>query len=229
MEKERFFIMNIKFLPQSLDAEACVERPIKAKSAIPTWFKDVPLSVDHVGTSKACMPFVDSFTTGYIQRLWCDVEFYDNGLAARFDSEFAPVTIKKVEPKHVPIFDGFKALEIQWNTYWEPVTPEGYSTLYTHPLNQYNLPFMTFSGIIDTDKFNLTGPLRFLLKEGFNGIIKEGTPIYQMIPIKRDNWNNPEYEYDSNILLNQNKKLHEHHQKSGNGAYKKLFWQRKDY
>jgi hypothetical protein len=221
--------MEISFIAKDLDVEACVEPPLPAKKTIPHWFKDTPVSVDGIGTSKACMPFVDAFTTGYIQRLWCDVEFYDDGKKIRFDSDYDPITIKKIEPAHVPIFDGFCSVELQWNTQWEPLTPDGYSMLYTHPLNQYHLPFMTFSGVIDTDKFNLTGPLRFLLKQGFNGVIKEGTPIYQMIPIKRDSWSNPEYKYDYNMLLDQNKMLHSHHMESGHNAYKKIFWQKKDY
>jgi len=221
--------MDIKFIPKDADSEACVERPIQARKAVPEWFKNTPLSVDNIGTSKGCMPFLDTFTTGYVQKLWCDVEFYNDGTKVRFDSEYDPVTIKQLNPKHVPIFDGYAPVELQWNTHWEPLTPEGYSMLYVHPLNQYDFPFMTFSGIIDTDKFNLTGPLRFLLKEGFNGVIKRGTPIYQMIPLKRDEWNPPEYEYDYEISSKQNIKLHEHHQKVGAGAYKKMFWQRKDY
>jgi hypothetical protein len=221
--------MEIKFISKSLEAEACVEKPVQARTAIPEWFKKTPRVVDHLGTSKTCMPFFDTFTTGYIQKLWCDIEFSKNGTFAEFDSDHHPLTIQKENPKHVPIFDGHFSVELQWNTYWEPITPKGYSTLYTHPLNQYDLPFMTFSGIIDTDNFNLTGPLRFILKKGFEGIIKKGTPLYQMIPLKRDDWSNPKYEYDYDTLLNQNSQLNKYKSKNIGNAYKDLFWQKKNY
>lgn len=220
--------MDIKFIASNLDVEACVERPVQAKNAIPEWFKNTPRSINNIGTSKVCMPFLDSFTYGYIQRLWCDIEFFNGGTRVEFDSEFDPVTVKSLNPKHVPMFNGYAQVELQWNTQWEPITPEGYSTLYTHPLNQYDLPFMTFSGIIDTDKFNLSGPLRFVLKEGFEGIIKKGTPLYQMIPFKRDLWGAPEYSYDYDMLSEQNGKLDAYNFEHRNGGYKKIFWQNKN-
>lgn len=221
--------MEIKFIAKDRDTEACVPSPVRSANAVPEWFKNTPLAAEGEGTSKACPPFVDAFTTGYIQKLWCDVEFADNGRTVYFDSKYAPVTIKKNNPQHVPIFDGFESVELQWNTHWEPVTPEGYSALYVHPLNQYNLPFMTFSGIIDTDKFSLTGPLRFLLKSGFNGVIKSGTPLYQIIPLKRDKWNSQSNEYDYEILKDQNNKLHNYKFEHKHNAYKRLFWQKKEY
>lgn len=220
--------MEIKFIAKDLDVQACVDKPVQAKSVIPEWFKNTPRSINGVGTSKVCMPFLDSFTYGYIQTLWCDIEVSNNGQKIDFDSDFDPVEVKTVNPKHVPMFEGYASVELQWNTQWEPVTPDGYSTLYTHPLNHYDLPFMTFSGIIDTDKFNLTGPLRFVLKEGFEGTIKKGTPLYQMIPFKRDSWGIPDYTYDYDILLDQNTKLDSYNFKNKNGGYKKLFWQNKN-
>jgi len=219
--------MKVKFIAKDEDARACVEGPVLARTVIPNWFKDMPRSIDSVGTAKVCTPFVDAFVTGYIQRLWCDIEFYNDGTKVNFESKYPPVTVGKISPKHVPIFDGYGDIELQWNTHWEPVTDEGYSTLYTHPINQYNLPFMTFGGIIDTDNFSLTGPLRFLLKKGFNGIIKKGTPIYQIIPFKRDNWEAPNYDYDYESLREQNEKLDNYKFNHQSGGYKKLFWQKK--
>ena len=160
--------------------------------------------------------------------MWCDIEILNNGTVAKFDSEHDPITIKKINPKHTPMFNGYVPVELQWNTQWEPVTPKGYSTLYTHPLNQYDLPFMTFSGIIDTDEFNLTGPLRFILKEGFEGVIKKGTPLYQMIPFKRESLDIPEYDYDYDLLLNQNNKIDSYNYENKSGGYKKLFWKNKN-
>lgn len=220
---------SINFVPKSVDAEACVERPVRASAAMPEWFKKMPPSIDGHGSGKACPPFVDSFILGYIQKLWCDVEFSGDGKYVSFDSDFDPVTVKKINPKHVPIFEGYESVELQWNTHWEPVTPEGYSTLYLHPLNQYDLPFTTFSGMIETDKFSLTGPLRFLLKKGFNGVIKKGTPLYQMIPIKRESWDSEKYEYNHDMLNYQNNLINQYKHRGKHDGYKKIFWQKKKY
>jgi hypothetical protein len=65
----------------------------------------------------------------------------------------------------------------------------------------------------------------FFLKRGFQGIIKKGTPLFQMIPFKRDNW---EMELD----LSQ-EKFDEHEFKAENrrsmlyGYYKKTAWRKK--
>lgn len=221
---------DISFVTSNKDVEACVDRPVSAKTLIPDWFKDIPRTIDDKGTSKSCVPFLDAFMFGYVQRLWCDIEFTKKGTEVNFDSEHAPVKVGEVESKYVPRYDGYYFIEYQWNTQWEPKTPEGYSTLYTHPLNQYSLPFMTLSGIIDTDSFNVNGPLRFLLREGFEGIIKKGTPMYQIIPFKREDYTIKSYDYNpelislqSNVIINHNK------QTKTDGAYKKYFWKNKRY
>ena len=52
----------------------------------------------------------------------------------------------------------------------------------------HDLPFSTFSGIVDTDKHPMCISFPFLIRKDFNGILKKGTPIAQCIPIKRENF-----------------------------------------
>ena len=75
-----------------------------------------------------------------------------------------------------------------WSTETVIKTPKGYSCLYTHPLNRHDLPFTTLSGIIDTDSVIHEGHIPFFIKKDFEGVIKSGTPIIQVIPFKRENW-----------------------------------------
>jgi hypothetical protein len=95
----------------------------------------------------------------------------------------------------------------------------------THPLNRFDLPFTTTSGIVDSDKFFAPGNVPFFIKEGFSGIIPEGTPFLQLIPIKRATWK----------MVENNKGLSDMNTIQGNWVrqkgfeYKKIMWDRKKY
>jgi hypothetical protein len=72
--------------------------------------------------------------------------------------------------------------------FWAVKTPEGYSTLFMHPLHKDSLPFFAIQGFIDTDRFITDGHLSILIEKDFKGIIKQGTPLVQVIPFKREDW-----------------------------------------
>jgi len=112
-----------------------------------------------------------------------------------------------------------------WNIKWGVQTPSGYSSIFIHPLNRYDLPFTTTSGIMDTDTYSMGGEIPFFLKQDFEGIIPEGTPIVQIIPIKRDSWQSIRSKYDDRFVKNSLYQIG----KTLYGGYKKLFWQKKHY
>jgi hypothetical protein len=78
---------------------------------------------------------------------------------------------------------------------------------------------------MDADKYSTSGNLPFFMKEGFTGMIPAGTPIAQLIPIKRASWkfimNDEGIRYLDDL---QGSTV-----RSPGKSYKKLFWQRKDY
>jgi len=99
--------------------------------------------------------------------------------------------------------------------------------LFTHPLNRYDLPFYCSSAIVDTDIWGLPTFIPFFLKRGFSGIIPKGTPLFQMIPIKRDDW-----ELDIDISEEkywENKEREEKRRTHITAHYKKTTWQKKNY
>jgi hypothetical protein len=104
-------------------------------------------------------------------------------------------------------------------------TPPGYSSLITHPLNRHDLPFITLSGLVDTDMTMARGNLPFFLKEGFEGVIPAGTPMFQIIPFKRENWQMEEDKSIMKIGL-ENEFLTK---KSVYGWYKNNKWNKKLY
>ena len=84
---------------------------------------------------------------------------------------------------------------------------------------------MTHNAIIDTDKWPITGPIPFVLKKGFSGMIPAGTPIYQIIFIKREEWTSEGLEYDEKYVKNTTYSVRKFLQ----DGYKKQIWSKKEY
>ena len=232
---------KVIFIPGSQLADYVGISPKPSKNYIPKWLKEMS-QVQLKGngffgpTAKKCMPFMDSFLTGYTQELICDVEIIYNGkdndgndlIKYIWHGDIRPISSRQedsMSEKTFSNFDGFYNFEPHWITQWEPKTPSGYSTLYTHPLNRPDLPFYTLSGIIDTDSWQGPGPLGFLIKRGFQGIIPAGTPIYQMFFIKREIWNSEKTKYDERYQTEKIYKI----KRFAQDGYKKIHWSRKEY
>jgi hypothetical protein len=75
-------------------------------------------------------------------------------------------------------------------------------------------------------KWSITGPLPFLIKRGFEGIISAGTPIYQITFIKRENWISKEIKYDEEF---QKKHFYNIKKLLRGGGYKNFYWTKKEY
>jgi hypothetical protein len=211
------------------------------KDVIPEWFKKIekfsggklcifPSTI----TVKSCAPFMDTFLTGYYMPLAVDllVEQTSNGPRITwnfFDSEYKETDfVIKRDPSMVPtlpIPKGFHGNHFSWSTKQILKVEDGYSLLITHPLNRDDLPFRTMSGIVDANYAMTGGVLPFLLQEGFEGIIKAGTPIAQIIPIKSEPW---KLERNTN-LLSEAKLARSESLKHIIGWYKNKYWNRKEY
>jgi hypothetical protein len=99
--------------------------------------------------------------------------------------------------------------------------------LLTHPLNREDLPFHVTSGIIDSDVFFNAGNIPFFIKEDFEGVIPKGTPIAQLIPIKRYDWKMQIRSASSKALRNLGYFAYLARTKDFN--YKRTMWHRKKY
>ena len=103
--------------------------------------------------------------------------------------------------------------------------PKGYSALITHPLNRFDLPFVVASGIIDDGYAMAKGNYPFFIKKDFNGIIKQGTPIAQVLPFKRESW----VSEDDPLILGEAMLNHKKATAVLFGWYKNTFWRKKQY
>ena len=198
---------NISFTPDlSFELSEAVAPPSPAILNIPTWYKDTNLRIggeqrDGLSdgntqspntTVKGCSPFLDAFGFGYIYTLPLDVEIRDNGKGYDFNwrakGDFLTMHDRSQSPLTPPAIGGETEI-VKWMNAFFIKTPPGYSCLFTHPLNRNELPFRTFSGVVDTDSYNL--PVHFpfqLVSKEKNFIIEKGTPICQIIPFKREDW-----------------------------------------
>lgn len=231
-------VKNIEFIPCSETVPLVVPSPIPAKKFIPEWYKSAPVfdpkKPDFAGPGKEvknlgikrCMPFLDALTAGYIQTTWCDIYIESSNGAITVRSASGPDIILARESSHVDMGPDFYNIEFTWKTPWLPKLESGYSVMLSHPVNRFDLPFITLTGIIDSDVFYHTpsGNLPFYIRKGFSGLIPEGTPMYQIIPIKRDSWKSSVVEYDNAIKKNFNESF-----KKFWGFYKNNFWNKKEY
>lgn len=233
--------MKVEWIPMSEKAEKEIKPPAPAKNYMPEWYKRLPPfksgnrprwdknTFSANSTAKLCMPFFDTFVTGYIQETWVDIIVEKDGHGG--------VVLNQSKPD-LPIFnvrdnnetysgpeEFYSGDNYVWMTQWEPKTPKGWSTLYMHPMNQFDLPFLTVNGVMDTDVWWQGGGLPFYIKRGFEGIIPKGTPMYQIVFFKRENWSSEfaKYDYDRQIQLDNKVRTRMH------SAYKKLIWVKKNY
>jgi hypothetical protein len=185
-------------------------------------------------TVKMCMPFLDSMTSGYIQETWQDIEIE---LTKVSDSQMSVKYIYKTEPDIIGAREKtsgivqsgeFYPIEFTFHPVWIPELPKGWSMMYMTPQNRIDLPFQFLSGIVDNDEFTQSeerSNIPFYIKKSFSGVIPKGTPLLQMIPVKRENWEAIANEYNEELQNETIKTVREQPW----GGYKKHFWTKKNY
>jgi len=244
--KQEWEIMKIQFEAFDKETELLFDPPKPAVQSLPEWYKNMPtrldneksdgLSKDGVAVSnltlKGCSPFLDALGTGYIFELPFDLEFRhdkDRGINVRWATNVNFVgTHGPDQAPGIPVpFDGESGL-LKWRPGWRVITPEGYSCLFTHPLNRHDLPFRTFSGVVDTDMYKLGVEFPFQLLSSIKQdvfILEKGTPICQVLPFKRDDWDSSVSEFNEE----ENKKQGFLLKSKLVRSYKQQFWQKKVY
>lgn len=211
---------------------------VSAKNLIPEWYKKIPQwrnnkmfdkEMGFVPTVKQCVPFLDSFTLGYLITLPYDVFVKnDNGaplLTWTSGVENPPGARPLVaDDKLIPY--GHYPIEFIWNYCVSYMVPKGYSILFTHPLNRHDLPFTTLSAVIDGGMTMYAhGNVPFYIKNNFEGIIEQGTPIAQLIPFRQEVWKSAKQEG----LLDLGSINNSFANSVIRGWYKKNIWKQKKY
>jgi hypothetical protein len=186
------------------ELEGLLPPPVPAAHGLPGWVKAMPpqafnavLSREH-DTVKRCPPFIDAMTSGFLIPLICDVKVEDGEFTWDYDlppggeAGFVRSPIGFHDPSQVtgtPLFDADRYL-IKFHNLWTIEAPEGYSLLFTHPVNRFDLPFTTLTGLVDCDRYHdawIHFPARWH-DTNFSGVLPKGTPVAQCFPVKRENW-----------------------------------------
>jgi hypothetical protein len=237
-------IKKIIFKARKEHAQFLSPMPKPASNLVPEWYKKQKnfsngennmlkaYKTPTVGTFKMCVPLIDTLTSGYLITLPADLLVSnvsnDGSYIPRITWTVGWEVVDSMEgDTHVnyPTPTGFSNNMFRWFFDFKIETPVGYSSWITHPSHRWDLPFLTINGFVDTDKHPNSLLLPFFIREGFEGIIKEGTPIAQIIPIKRENWKSEKKD------LSQEDSFMERNASKINyiRTYKEKYWSRKKY
>ncbi len=195
---------------------------------------EAPDGSGKIPTWKACPAVFDVMGSGYAYKTPCDIEFTEDAagnIQGRvLDAQHQNFLIERM-PLHQFLHPhGYHEKHFAWWADWAVELPEGYSALYTQPLNRFELPFLTTSGIVDNDKVHLPGTMPFFIAKGVSGILPAGTPYAQIIPFKREHW---ESEVDVSLkqpeMSAKNKENSAKYRKPDGGIYQKEVWERRKY
>lgn len=212
-------------------------QPIPIKKLLPEWYRTSETTIvgpdgEAASGLKKCVPFLDALISGYALVTPVDIfvsETESGELKIGWNSPDEFVDFIHERPKEsaakLPRPAGHHPNHLAWRGTWGIKTPKGWSLLVTHPLNRFDLPFTTTSGIMDSDSYSTSGNLPFFIKKGFVGVIPAGTPIAQLIPIKRASWTS----VPNNTGLQYLETLQGETVRDEGKSYKKLFWTRKNY
>lgn len=228
---------NITFTCETPDVD-WFDKPTPAAKMLPDWYKKLPsytgggkqYSDKGVnGTLKRCMPVFDMATTGYYITLPCDVNVTRDPVGLPIFTWTVPFTlVTEHNLEQLPTFpfpEEFGAQALKWANPWIINTPKGWSTIVLPPVYYPDNPFQILPAVIDTDDFELSIQFPFLMRKNFEGIIKAGTPIAQVIPFKRASWI---AKFATDELGMRDKKLNKHNRFMEN-RYKRTVWNKKDY
>lgn len=196
MPKITFKALQKKY--QTLD-----RMPTPANKLIPSWFKNSHLLGDQNkaeelnvsanltnGTYKKCVPMLDALGLGYIIETQYDVvlKHIDNNWDLSWKTQETVFEVHAENSRNIETPYGYYSRVAKYMYNRIPMTPKGYSTLIISPLGYNKLPFKSLAGVVDTDKNISAFALPVWVSKNHKGIIKQGTPLAQIIPFKRDNW-----------------------------------------
>jgi hypothetical protein len=201
MGQETEQLIKFKYMPDNM----FVPPIVPASEALPGWYKNMPYgepqSLDGALTVKACLPFFDAMTQGYIIPLWADMfvstEKNENGGPIFSWKNIEEPLISPHLPEqteNLPLMEkargNIEKQSFKFDSPWLIQTPEGYSTLFTSPLNNVNPKFSLVSAIVATDTYPsfINFPFVWTGPPDWEGLVPMGTPLVQLIPFKRDNF-----------------------------------------
>jgi hypothetical protein len=212
--------------------------PLPGSKNIPEWYKntssytnDSKKEITPGGntphTIKKCMPVLDAMTAGYI--MFTQVDVYvkqtEEGPYFSWSSQDA-ISFHPID--QAPLHPGVNGVAFpKWSNAYSIKTPPGYSALFVPPFHNPNGIFTVMPGLVDTDSY--TAPVNFpftMNDPKWEGLIPAGTPMVQVIPIKREVW---EMKKGSQQEMQELGLVTAKLKTLWFNSYKLQFWKRKEY
>lgn len=186
-----------------------------------------------IPTWKACPAILDAFSTGYVLKTPCDLTFFKNKKGI-IDVEVSDLKYKDFcgQRTAMPQFEhpkGFYKDHFAWYSDWGIELPEGYSALFMTPMNRFDLPFLNTTGIVDSDKVHVLGTFPFFIAEGWEGTLPAGTPYLQILPFKRESWEQKIENLDQKQMYDKLIDNANFYRKPDGGIYKNKIWSKREY
>ena len=237
---------KITFYPFSDSTQHFAPEPQPASKFLPEWYKKMPSQINseeaivfgQVNTTiKKCMPVFDMITAGYIISSPCGI-YLDSTNESKL-SWSIPITLRSYQGDMFASHsrEQYSLLPLNEKEYhrdllrifpfWAVGTESGYSAWFRQPAYGDDSPLLALEAIVDTDRFVSDGHLSFMVKKNFKGVIKQGTPLVQIIPFKRESWemNIASPENASNVFSKQRLNV----RSTFMNAYKNKFRDKKEY
>lgn len=243
-------MLNTKEIIFSSPIKELIDPPKPSLLTIPDSYKNLSKRIDGddptARTVKACIPFLDALTIGYIISFPVDFVFTvkeiknENGeinheVRGFFRGDMPPEFNKFIEIQthsedQMPpsLRSKFRTLDVIFKILspWHIKTPPGYSCIFTNPFNR-NTPFEIIDGVVDTDDYPLTINFPAFWTENPSEketLVKKGTPLALVIPFKREQWKMKTEKKRINTLEDKFKFA-----SIFMDNYKKLFWKKKSF
>lgn len=208
--------------------------PVLSKDELPEWYKSMPSYMDGIkahslinglpvttATIKKCMPVFDILSSGYLIKTWADIEIYfvDDVPYFKIEEPILKDHNVKQADKH-PQIQSKDDMVAKFINKWGIKTNQGTSCLFIPPSHRNNV-LSILPGIVDTDTYHLPVHLPLVISDRtFSGVIPKGTPIAQVIPFTRQEW---DVEYAEITKEEQKEILVKLYSQPYNG-YKDKFW-----
>ena len=170
-----------------------------AKNFMPKAFKDMDTFVarrkhmlDSTKTIKSCPGILDYCSAGFVMTAWCDMEINPSidgqSVSVRYshskfkDAHHPPAVIQNFMMHKFGV-----RMTVKLDNPWSMWTTPGVSLMYL-PMYYYDdsRNWEAIPGWIDHDVGAVSSPLNIMLKEPIPTFIKQGEPIVQMVPIRRE-------------------------------------------
>ena len=242
MWRKNKLVNEIEFVALDKYAFEVCPKPFPASQAIPQWWKDAspyiksPKNLDGKkiiienfesnASFKKCTPMLDLLSAGYIVPLWSDVQVRIENELPLINWRVQKNVFEIHEGQEVEIPDGYLKTQFKFLNQWVPKLPKGYSALVIACPGYPNSPFRAMQAVIDYDKTTHALLPPMFLKEGFEGIVEKGTPMFQIIPFKRNNWQSKfSFLEDGQDLINMDRDT----KTTIVNNYVKGFWEKKSY